>query len=426
MKAILVFIFFLFNGSTYAMELTESKAVSLFLEKNLGLLASKYDIEISKAAEITASLLPNPNLLIDSQLNSFGDNWNQKNTGGPSQQDLILTIPLDVNGIRKRRIKMARFATKVSEAVFQTAIREGLFSTIDILYKVQRLESEHELLQEKVQLLNKLVMILEKRIGGASNQPLIQSRAKLALENAVIEVHNNLMDQHEEKNKLKASLLLDISEEIKPNVNFKTKFTEQINSLELVKQAQSNRPDFIALRLYKQQVEHEMDLNKREIWDDLSVQAGVSRQNEVGARPGQSNSSSLPSALSWMVGFIFPIPVFDRNQGVVLQNKIQKNQAILREKFLSDTLTKDIETSIKKIELTNANLNRYRTHQIDNAKTVRDSALRQFKTGSTSLIEYLDAIDSYHMTILKYINAQYDLTSELLKLKLISGQEVRL
>lgn len=92
---------------------------------------------------------------------------------------------------------------------------------------------------------------------------------------------------------------------------------------------------------------------------------------------------------------------------------------------MGDVLAKDIETSIRKIELTNSNLNRYQTHQLGNAKTVRDSALRQFGTRSISLIEYLDAIDSYHIAIHKYINAQYDLTSELLKLKLISGQDIR-
>lgn len=426
MKASLVFILIFINVSAYAIELTESRAISLFMEKNLELMANKYNIEISKAAEISASLWPNPSVLVDSQLNSFNENWNQKNAGGPAQQDVVLTIPLDVNGIIKRSVKIAKFATKGSEAQFQSSMREGLYGMIDSLYKVQRLEREHELLQEKVQLLDKLIITLEKRIGSASNQPLLQSRAKLALEDTKVEVQSNLMDQNEEKNKLRTYLVMETTEEVTPNVTFKTQYSEKINSAELVKFAKDNRPDFIALNLYKQQVEHEMDLNNRRIWDDLALQVGVSRQDEVGARPGQVGSTRLPTATSWMVGVVFPIPVFDRNQGLVLQNKIQKNQAIVKEKFLGDALTKEIETSIKKIELTNLNLNRYRNHQLANAKTVRDSALRQFGTGSTSLIEYLDAIDSYHTTIHKYINAQYDLTSELLKLKLISGQEVRL
>lgn len=426
MKVLIILILLNFSSMVFAIELNESKAIKLFIEKNLEVAASKYNIEFTEAEELTAGLLANPSIFMDTQLNPFGKNWNQKNAGGPTQKDITLSVPIDVNGKRRQAVKVAKLATKSSEAEFQAFIRESLYGMLDTLYKVQRLEREHELLQEKVQLLDKLIITLEKRIGSASNQPLLQSRAKLADEDVKIEVQKNLIEQNIEENRLKAYLLLNTSEEINLNIDLKTHYEDNLHVNELVDYARKHRPDFLALKYYREQLDEQVVLERKRIWDDVGIQAGVGQQQRVEKRPGDAQSNSLPSAWSWMIGVTIPIPVFDRNQGSILQAKIRGNQALVRERFMSETLAKDIETSVKKIELTNKNLNLYKMHQLTNAKTVRDSALRQFGTGSTTLLEYLDAINAYHTTISKYFSAQYDLTTEVLKLKMISGQDMGL
>jgi cobalt-zinc-cadmium efflux system outer membrane protein len=424
MKILSVCIFFAFSSIGSAVELTERHAIDLFMEKNLEVSANKYNIEVNKAEELTAGLWANPSILIDTQLNPFGKDWNQKNAGGPTQQDITLTVPIDINGNHRQAVKVARLATKSSEAEFQAFMRENLYGMLDTLYKVQRLEREHELLQEKVQILDKLIITLEKRIGSASNQPLLQSRAKLANEDVKIEIQQNLIEQQTEENKLRTYLLLGLDEEIKLNINLKTHYADNLHVGNLVEYAEKHRPDFLALKYFHHQMKEQVDLERREIWDDFAILAGVSKQDKLNARPGDINSQKLPSAWSWMIGITVPLPVFDRHQGRVLQTRLRSNQALVREKFMKETLAKDISTSITKIELTNKNLHRYKDNQLANAKTVRDSALRQFGTGSTTLIEYLDAINAYHTTISKYIMAQYDLTSEVMKLKLISGKEM--
>lgn len=426
MKFILILLIPCFASTSYAIELTETKAIQIFMEKNLDVMASKFDIQITRAEEITAGLWANPSLFVDSQLNPFGKNWNQKNAGGPTQQDIVLTVPIDVNGKRRQAVKVAKLATKVAEAEFQTFVRENIISLLDTLYSFQKLKREFELLQEKSQLLEKLILTLEKRVGGATNQPLIQNRAKLAFEDVRVEIQKNKIEQKAEENKLKTALVLDLAEEINLSLQFKSSLDQKFDVKDLVENGIKNRPDFQGLRLLKEQLNEQVDLDRKRIWDDVGVQAGVARQHQIDKNPENPDSNKFPTAWSWVVGVTVPIPVFDRNQGSIMQSKLRTNQILVKERLMQETLSKEIETSVMKLELTNLNLSRYKSAQLTSARTVRDSALRQFGTGSTTLLEYLDAVDAYHTAINKYIEAQYDLTTEYQRLKLLSGQEIGL
>jgi len=150
----------------------------------------------------------------------------------------------------------------------------------------------------------------------------------------------------------------------------------------------------------------------------------LTRQSFVGARPGDPNSNSLPGAWSWILGLSIPIPVFDRNQGNIMAAKVRQNQVSLRERYLLMSTLNDIDTSLQKISIIGSKLKSFRGRHLDSAQTVRDSALRQFGTGSTSLIEYLDAVEAYHTAISNYITAQYDFTIEYLNLRLKSGDSL--
>lgn len=424
MFKLLFSILIMFPTFAHGVELTENLAIKLYLDKNFEALASKYEIDLSEAQELTEGLWANPSLLADSQLNPFGKGWNQKNAGGPIQQDLIVTVPIDANGKRRQAVKVARLATKITEAQFLTFIREGVFNTLSTLYQLQKLRKEHELLEEKAQLFERLVLTLEKRIGSPNSQPLIQNRARLALEDVRLEIRKNTIDQVDTTNKLKVLLHQESDSIINPKVSFLSSSSKKFNLSELVENALLKRPDFIALKILKEQIEEQKKLDQRNIFDDISLQAGASRQSSVGARPNDPGSYRLPGAWSWLVGVTIPLPVFDRNQGEILRTKVREGQTLAREQFMVKAVTQDIDTSVKKLEITEMNLQHFKKGQLNNAKLVRDSALRQFGTGAMTLIEYLDAVDAYHTAISKYIESQYELTNEYQKLKLLAGQEI--
>jgi cobalt-zinc-cadmium efflux system outer membrane protein len=423
-RFMMILILSLSSLPSWAVSLNETEALSLLLKNNLEVMASKYNIEFSKAQELTAGLWANPTVLLDSQLNPFGGNWNQKNAGGPTQRDLVLNIPVDLNGKRSQAVQVQKLATQVEEVQFQAEVRGKMVELLTDAFDLLRIHKEVELLIEKKELLEKSVLALEKRIGGGSNQPLVQNRAKLAMESAKIELENKKTEQQVLENDIRTVLALSPTEEIKLDLNFAQVSESSLSEEALMKNSLEYRPESIAFKLLKKQSEEDIRLQHKLVFDDVTFQAGLSRQEMVNSRPNTPGSNSLGSAWSWLVGVNIPLPIFDRNQGNVMKASLLKNQIELRERFYLVKLKQDINSSIKKIVRLSSNIKLFRSNQLTNARIVRDSAFRQFGTGGTTLIEYLDAVEAYHSTISQYVSAQYELTAEGLNLRNISGEKL--
>jgi cobalt-zinc-cadmium efflux system outer membrane protein len=221
------------------------------------------------------------------------------------------------------------------------------------------------------------------------------------------------------ENTVRLKLNLDPTEEIILQLGDENPASHDL--VELMKNARENRPEFRALLLLREQAGEQINLEEKRIWDDVLVQGGFSRQERVGARPGDPTSPNLPGAWSWIVGVVIPIPVFDRNQGTIMTAKIQQNQVEVRAHYFEKELEKTINDSLRSLDIQTKAIALYKNEQLKNAKSVRDSALRQFGSGASTLIEYLDAVGAYHNTISGYLNAQYELNVETIRLKHLSG-----
>ncbi len=384
-----IFLFLLLNLSqAFAVVLNESKALELLVKKNLEIIANKYQIEFSKADELTAGLWANPSILIDSQLNSFGEGWNQTSAGGPAQRDLVLSVPIDINGKRSQAAKVQKFATKVNELQFQSEVRNKMLELLSNLYSLLKVHKEVELVVEKKELLDKLVLALEKRIGVSNSQPLIQSRAKLALENSKMDLENKKTEQQILENLIRTTLFLVQTEDIILGLDFSQTY-EEFDEIALIKKGQEQSPEAIAFKILKSRSEADIDLQHKLRFDDISIQAGLTRQEMLGANPHIKTSQSLGNAWSWLIGVTIPIPIFDRNQGNIMKANLLKNQVEVQEQFYILKLKENIHSSLQRIQLISSNLKRYKSTQLENARIVRDSALRQFGSGSSSLNMFL-------------------------------------
>ena len=80
--------------------LTLDAAIHLLLQRNLSLIALRYEIPMAEADVLTASLRNNPIFYGDGQLVPYG-HYSNAQPGGQTQYDVNVTFPLDV--WRKRR-----------------------------------------------------------------------------------------------------------------------------------------------------------------------------------------------------------------------------------------------------------------------------------------------------------------------------------
>ena len=166
--------------------LTIEQASELAVRANLDLLAAKYSISSAEADELTAGLWNNPSVLVDTVFQPFASNWNQTSTGGPRQYDLIFSYPFDLSGTDFGRCEKRHVAKQIIEATFQDAVRQKILQVrlayIDLLVAGYQLS----LSRDRQESMSRLVTMIQNKIGSKGRLPLLQRRAQLALDQAVL------------------------------------------------------------------------------------------------------------------------------------------------------------------------------------------------------------------------------------------------
>src|SRR5262249_14878629 len=115
--------------------LTIDQAIDRVLRLNLELRAQAREISKARADVLTAGLRSNPLVYADSSHVPYGSF--QGTSGGPTQYDLNITHPIDLNQKRRRRFEAAVRAQEVTEAQYQNAVRlqiDNLYTAwVDVL-----------------------------------------------------------------------------------------------------------------------------------------------------------------------------------------------------------------------------------------------------------------------------------------------------
>jgi cobalt-zinc-cadmium efflux system outer membrane protein len=390
--------------------LTLPQAVEEGLKSNRDLLAAKYGIPLAEADELTAGLWNNPSILFDTVFQPFGHNWNQTSAGGPRQYDLILSYPLDLSGKRSSGVKSAHEAVRIAEASYQDSVR---LKVLDIrLAYVEVITQEHQLAlaEEKETSLKNLVTITEHRVGKAGRLPLLLMRAQLALDQAKL-------DSRQREISLQAALVQLATQlgrnPIEPKKIVGTKLRDfKLVSIpakdRLIAQALETRPDLQVLKLTLSKSGYDASLARAQAWNDFTITAGVSRQGPVGANPSDAGSSTQPSAISWNAGITIPLPLFNRNQGNVQKAEIAALQTQKQIDAKELSIRQEINGLWDQLSLGEALIGDYENSQLKRAREVRDAQQRQFGTGNSALLDYLDAVSAYQGAL----SAYYDVIAE--------------
>jgi outer membrane protein TolC len=172
-------------------QLSLNQAVEEGVRHNLDLMAAQYNIPIAEANELTAGLPGNPSFLIDTIFEPFASNWNQTSAGGPRQFDAGFAVPLDFSNKYGLGKKDAQAATTVTKAQFQDTVRQKILLIRQDYINVVTQQHNVALYQERVDNYEKLVHIIENRIGIVKAQPLLLMRAQLARDQAMIDLRTN-------------------------------------------------------------------------------------------------------------------------------------------------------------------------------------------------------------------------------------------
>jgi cobalt-zinc-cadmium efflux system outer membrane protein len=385
--------------------LTYQQAVEEGMKNNLDLLAAKYNVPLAEADELTAGLWNNPSLLWDTIFTPFGRNFNQTSAAGPHQYDLGVSYPFDLSGKIRAARRSAHKATDVAKAALEDAARQKLRDIRLAYIDVMTFQQQSALAQEKEEILQNLLNVIENRIGG-SRLPLMRLRAQLAHDQAVLDRRQREITLRAARTALSVIIGRRQTSSLEATTPLRGFPMPELPAADgLIAEALTNRPDLQALRLALEKARLDRKLAVAQKWDDVTVSGSFSTQGPIDANPNDPTTKTIPRGNSWDASVSIPLPVFNRNQGNIKKAALTGEQVQKQIASLELADSQEIAGIYDQLTLNRGLIVEYEARQLPNARKVRDEQQKLVGMGSNSLLDYFDAIGAYATAVSAYYDA---------------------
>jgi outer membrane protein, heavy metal efflux system len=398
--------------------LTLDQAIERLIRENISLRSRFLEIPKAQADILTASLRANPLFYADAQQVPYG-NFSERRPGGPTQYDVSLTHPLDVNGKRRARTVVAGRARRVLEAQYQDAVRieiDNLYTAfVDVLAARETLRYARTSaaglrdVVAKTRTLLKNETITEADYYQVANQ----------LEAAEVGV----MDAEEAYRDAKRTLggLLNIPPEQAEALEMRGTIRDLVPppppAEALTGMALVARPDLVAFRLGIALAEANVRLAEANRFSDLYLlYQPYTFQNNA--------PFDAKSAHAWAVGLTVPLPLYNRNQGNIQRARITVTQVKLDLTDRERQAAIEVRKAAREYAVSRATVERVERGLLPSARRVLDTILVQFTEGEVDALAYLNAQRSYNDIVRQYRDTVVRHRRSMLRLNTVIGRRL--
>ena len=395
----LLFILFAFPFFSYSQDttvLSRAECESMFLEKNLSLIAEKLEISKAEAMVTQAKLWPNPTLEVDEvnlwaskkQLAVFGDElqgFNGKEFGKNQQLAFSIEQVIITAGKRKKLVAVEKVSVEKSHEYFEDLLRNLKIEFRNLLTELQYLQFGGAVYENQITSLQQLTQSYQRQV----EQNNVAKGEYIRLKALELEMSKDFNDLNKDKNEVLKELKLlmrlpsSTNLEITPEGFLKnTEAFENFDLNSLLAQAKESRPDFKIANLEKTYYDMLYTYEKSQRMPDLAIKGGYDRGGNF---------------MYDFVGFglTMDLPFFDRNQGNIKSALIgiEQSQIHLEHKELS----LENETVLAYQNLRNAIdfLGQIEDGYEDTLDQLLTSYTKNFTERNISLLEYLDFLEAY-------------------------------
>ena len=370
--------------------ITLPEAEKQFLQKNLTLLAEKYNIDIAEALVVQAKLYTNPNLSVtgniyNPQQKKLLDVSNQSGEYMVAVQQLIR-----VAGKRNKEIKLAETSTQLSENRFFDLLRTLRFSLRSNFYSAYYLQNSINAYQAQIASLTKLNESYEalKTKGVVTIKDAIRIKSLLySLKAEQTGLQNQLNDVEAELQILLQDNKTRFTPAVEKNDALSASF-KQMNLTDLIDTAYQYRFDLRLAEntlLYNQQ---NLALQKALAKPDITLGAQFDKRGSF-----VDNASFLNVAID--------LPFFNRNQGNIKAAKfgIDQSKVVLTQQ--KNSVENEVQLAYIKALNTDKMLQSIDPGFRDEFENVLQSVTQNFEKKNISLIDFTDFNESYKNNILQ-------------------------
>ena len=369
------------------------EAEKQFVQKNLGLLAEKYNIDIAKAAVIQARLFNNPSMVVSGNLYDPKENriFNVSNTTG--QYDVAVQQLIRLAHKRNKEIALAQINTSMSEDRYYELLRTLRFSLrsnfFDLYYTqqtingyqrqidaLQRLNAAYEDLQTKGVVTDKDALRIKSLLYSLTSE-------RAVLQNQLIDLQSSfqLLLQNN-----KTWFIADIAHHQLPELN-------NLNLPGLIDTAFANRHD---LKLA------ENDL--RSVNTNYLLQKALAKPDITLGAEFDKRGSFVDNASFLTIGI--DLPFFNRNQGNIKAAKISIDQGKARLDQQKQEVENDVQRAYSKLLSADKVLRSMDPKFQEKFEHLLLGITENFEKRNISLVEFTDFCESYKNNVLQFNQLQ--------------------
>ncbi len=397
------------HAQTDTLKITFKDAEKAFLDKNLNLLAQKYNVDAAQALVKQAKLWDNPVLSTDQNITDANKKYFDHSNGN-GQVFVQLSQLIKTAGKRGKQIQIAQDGVQIQQAQFNDLLRNLHYNLLLDFSQVANLMDQRKVYQTEIASATNMVNAIEKsyQAGNNSLKDVIRLKAlNFGLQNDLVEIDRQINDLQSE---LKTLLTANETQFISPQITFNNTDTT-LNAATLAEQAKTLRGDYLANKyLYDQNV-HNLALQKAMAVPDITIGSTYDQHSSYA-----NNYVGLEISL--------PLPLFNRNQGNIKNAKLaaQSQEYIVQGNELQ--LKNDVYSAVNQYKLSQQLLSTNETDFYNKYDQLYNSMQKSFQQKQVGLQEFIDFFDSYRETKLKILQQQLNLQKAIADLNFAVGTTV--
>jgi cobalt-zinc-cadmium efflux system outer membrane protein len=391
-----------------AAPLTIEQAVHEALDRNLTLIAERFNVNVADAAILTASLRPNPVLTV----NLMRPDQSLVDAGiSPYEQVVRTDYVLERGGKRERRVDQATLAKSVAELQLQNTTRTLILDVQSAFVDVQVAKLNLALARDNLQAFDDVVRVNVDRVRTGDLSAVELSRSRLA----ALQFQNDVRQQEARLRTARTRLstligrsadddTLDVAGELRTDSH-----ARDYNALRAA--ALARRPDLLATRSDQARSTADLRLQLANGKIDYTISGEYHRQEGAEIHGN-----------SYGVFFSTPLPIFNRNQGEIARAETQQQQVQTRVRAAEAGIAGELATAFAQYSTNRDIVQSIEHDMLAQARDVRTTTEYAYRRGEASFIEFLDAVRAFNDTMQSYHGARAEYARSLYTLDAISGQ----
>ncbi|MFA6084342.1 TolC family protein [Mucilaginibacter sp.] len=396
-------------AQTDTLKITFKEAEKAFLDKNLDLLASKYNVDASKALVQQAKLWDNPILSTDQNITDANKKFFD-HSNGSGQVFVQISQLIKTAGKRGKQIQIANDGVQIQQAQFNDLLRNLHYNLLLDFSQVANLLDQRKVYQTEITSATNMVNAIEKsyQAGNNSLKDVIRLKAlNFGLQNDLVEIDRQINDLQSE---LKTLLAANQTQFISPQITFNNTDTT-LNAAALAEQAKTFRGDYLANRYLLDQNVHSLALQKAMAVPDVTIGSAYDQHSSYA-----NNYVGLQISL--------PLPLFNRNQGNIKNAKLMAQSQEYTVQSNEMQLKNDVYSAVDQYRLSQQLLSTNETDFYNKYDQLYKSMQKSFQQKQVGLQEFIDFFDSYRETKLKILQQQLNLQKAIADLNFAVGTTV--